>query len=464
MRTRFVNLRIPDGGNRTQFAELVVENGRFEEITPAGGATAAGDEQWIDLEGALVLPGAIDGHVHFDDPGYTHRETFATGTRAAAAGGVTCVADMPCTSVPPITRVDALAAKLRVIQPKAHVDFVLWGGVSANSMDLSSWRDDLSGLADAGVGAIKVYLLSAMDSFRDLTPAAMNEVLSQTHRLGIPVGVHAEDRELVERLTSRAHEAGEDSLAAYAATRPTAAEAAAVAASIDACRATGARLHIVHLGSAKALDLVCAARREGTPISAETCPHFLEFTADDFERLGSVLKTAPVVKEAGDRERLWQSLADGDVSFVASDHAAAAWPEEKETGSIWSDYAGVPGVELLLPYLFDRGVRTQRISLQRLTEVVAGEPARFFGVEHRKGALRPGCDADFVVFDEGRRWTVRASELHNLNRYTPLEGAELTGRVVATYLRGEPVYRRAPDGSEEFAPEGTGRWVRRGVS
>jgi allantoinase len=441
-----------------------VEEGRFEEITPAGGATAGGDEQWIDLEGALVLPGAIDGHVHFDDPGYTDRETFATGTRAAAAGGVTCIADMPCTSIPPITRVDALADKLRVIQPKALVDFVLWGGVSANSMAHSSWRDDLSGLADAGVGAVKVYLLSGMESFRDLSPAALREVLSQTHRLGIPVGVHAEDRKLVEQLTSRAHEAGEDSLAAYAATRPAAAEVAAVAASIDASRTTGARLHIVHLGSGEALDLVRAARREGEPISAETCPHFLEFTADDFERLGSVLKTAPVVKEGRDRERLWQGLADGDLSFVASDHAAAVWPDEKETGSIWSDYAGIPGVELILPYLFDRGVRRQRISLQRLTDVIAGEPARFFGVEHCKGALRPGCDADFVVFDERQQWTVRASELHNLNRYTALEGTELTGRVVATYLRGEPVYRRSADGTETFAPEGTGRWVRRGVS
>ncbi|MCU0235245.1 MAG: allantoinase AllB [Thermoanaerobaculales bacterium] len=464
MRTRFINLRIPADGNRTQPAELVVEDGRFEEILPAGGATAAGGEHWVDLEGALVLPGVIDAHVHFDDPGYTHREDFATGTRAAAAGGVTCVADMPCTSQPPVTSIAALTSKLRAVRPKALVDYVLWGGVSANSIAAPDWRESLANLVDAGVGAIKVYLLSGMESFRDLDAGALREVLGHAHRLGVPVGVHAEDRAVVDELTARAHLHGEDSPAAYAASRPAAAESAAVATCIDACRATGARLHVVHLGTGEALDLLSAARLEGLPISAETCPHFLEFTDEDFDRLGSVLKTAPVVKTRADRERLWQGLAGGELSFVASDHAAGVWPDEKETGSIWSDYGGVPGVELLLPYLFDRGVRSGRLSLQRLTEVTAAEPARLFGIEHRKGGLRPGCDADFVVFDERARWTVRASGLHNLNRYTPLEGLELTGRVRATYLRGRPVFERLPDDDERFAEAGLGRWVRRGVA
>lgn len=464
MRTRFVNLRVPSGGNSTRFAELVVDAGRFEEILDAGGATAAGDEHWVDLDGALVLPGVIDGHVHFNDPGYTDREDFLSGTRAAAAGGVTCVADMPCTSVPPITDVEALAAKLSVIRSKAVVDFILWGGVSANSMEDPDWRENLAALADGGVGAIKVYLLSGMDSFRDVSAAELRAVLSHTHRLGIPVGVHAEDRTIVDELTARAQRHGDDSPAAYAASRPAEAEAAAVATCIEACRATGARLHVVHLASGEALDLISAARLEGLPISAETCPHFLEFIDTDLERLGSVLKTAPVVKSSSDRDRLWQGLADGELSFVASDHAAGRWPQDKETGSIWSDYGGVPGVELMLAYLFSCGVRPGRLTLERLTEITTAEPARFFGIEHRKGGLRPGCDADFVVFNERRRWTVRSGELHNLNRYTPLEGRELTGRVRATYLRGRPVFERQEDGGEVFGSAGGGTWVRRGVA
>ena len=205
MRTRFFNLRIPTEGSDTEAVELVVSDGRFEEILPAGSVTAAGDEQWVDLEGALVLPGVIDGHVHFDDPGFTHREDFASGTSAAAAGGVTCVVDMPCTSLPPVVNIEALENKLKIIAPKAHVDYMLWGGVSGNAMTNQQWRKHLADLVDAGVAAIKVYMLSGMDTFRDLTTSEIHEVLAQTHKLGIPVGVHAEEP-LARR---RAHGEGE---------------------------------------------------------------------------------------------------------------------------------------------------------------------------------------------------------------------------------------------------------------
>jgi allantoinase len=464
MLTRYFNLRIPSEGNDTEAVELVVADGRFEEILPAGSVTAAGDEQWVDLEGALVLPGVIDGHVHFDDPGFTQREDFSSGTSAAAAGGVTCVVDMPCTSLPPVVNIEALENKLKIIGPKAHVDYMLWGGVSANAMTNQQWRKHLADLVDAGVAAIKIYMLSGMDTFRDLTTAEIREVLTQTHKLGIPVGVHAEDRSLVDELTERARARGDDSPAAYAAARPAAAEASAVMAAVEAVRETGARVHIVHLASGEALDVVSAARFEDLPISAETCPQYLQFTINDLKRMGSLLKTAPVVKDESDRQRLWQGLESGELSFVATDHAAARWPDEKETGSIWTDYGGVPGVELLLPYLWSEGVVGGRITLQRLTELLSSEPARFFGVDHRKGWLRPGYDADFVVFDEGARWTVKADALHNLNRYTPFEDFELTGRVRATYVRGHCAFERRPEGTEFFAPAGTGQWVRRGVA
>ena len=464
MRTRYFNLRIPTEGNESEAVELVVSDGRFEEILPAGSVTAAGDDQWVDLEGALVLPGVIDGHVHFDDPGFTQREDFASGTSAAAAGGVTCVVDMPCTSLPPVVNTEALENKLKIIGPKAHVDYMLWGGVSGNAITNQQWRNHLADLVDAGVAAIKVYMLSGMDTFRDLTTSEIREVLTKTHKLGIPVGVHAEDRALVDELTERAKSRGDDSPAAYAAARPAAAEASAVIAAVEAVRETGARVHIVHLASGEALDVVSAARFEDLPISAETCPQYLQFTTEDLKRMGSLLKTAPVVQDESDRQRLWQGLESGELSFVATDHAAARWPDEKDTGSIWTDYGGVPGVELLLPYLYSEGVVAGRITLQRLTELLCSEPARFFGVDHRKGRLRPGCDADFVVFDEGARWTVKADALHNLNRYTPLEDFELTGRVRATYVRGQSVFERRPEGTEFFAPAGTGEWVRRGVA
>ncbi len=461
MRTRFVNLRIPVEGNTRVPAEIMVSDGTIESVQPEGTLTAAGDESWIDLGGATVLPGAIDGHVHFDTPGFTHRETFAHGTRAAAAGGVTCVVDMPCTSLPPVTTVAALRSKLEVIEAQAVVDFALWGGVSgADVRPDHEWRHDLAALVEHGIAAVKVYTLSGMETFTDLSAGQLYEVFQASAELGIPVGVHAEDRELVRAHTARLQAAGADGPEAYAASRPSSAEVAAVAMIREMCRATGARTHIVHVASGDALELVVTARRHGLPMSAETCPHFLACTVDDLIRLGSVLKTAPVVKTADDRERLWTGLANGDIAFVATDHAAGQWPEEKSTGSFWTDYGGVPGVELLLPYLYSEGVCLGRLTLEQVVGLTSREPALLFGLR-RKGRLQPGYDADLVVLDERESWVVEPDQLHSLNRYTPLAGHTMTGRVRATYVRGQCVYRRELDGSEWFAEEGTGRWVRR---
>jgi allantoinase len=462
MRTRFVNLRIPAGGNDTAPAEIVVDDGRFEEIVPAGNQTAAGGEQWVNLRGGLVLPGAIDGHVHFDDPGFTHREDFASGTAAAAAGGVTCVVDMPCTSLPPVIDAEALATKLRAIQAKAHVDFMLWGGVSGAAFDRPDWRERLAELAEAGVAALKVYCLSGMESFTALDYDRIDRVLEAAAEHGLPVGVHAEDPTIVGELTDSIRRRGGDGPANWAAARPVLAEVAAVRRIIDGCRSTGTRVHIVHLSSGAALELIAAARADGLPISAETCPHYLELTLDDLIRQGAPLKTAPVVKSADDRDRLWRGAAAGELETIATDHAPARWPDEKHTGSIWTDYGGVPGVETLLPYLYSAGVAAGRITLERLVALVSANPARLFGIGHRKGALAEGLDADFAVLDPEVRWTVRAAELHNLNRYTPLEGRELIGRVRACYVRGRAVFERKADGRELFAPAGSGRWIRRG--
>jgi allantoinase len=463
MRKRFTNLRLPAGGDETATAEVLVLDGRIAEVGPPGSAPAEADEEVIDLGGALVLPGAIDGHVHFDDPGFTHRENFETGTRAAAAGGVTCIVDMPCTSLPPVTSRANLREKLAVISPKAHVDFLLWGGVSDNALEEPDWRVHLEEIVEEGVGSIKVYMLSGMETFRDLSRSQLAEVLAETRRLGVPVGVHAEDRDLVRALTGHLQAEGMDDPLAYAASRPPAAEIKAVETMRDLCRETGARTHIVHLATGWALDIVTAAREEGLPMTAETCPHFLQFTAHDLADQGALLKTAPVVKSPADRDRLWTGLASGELEFVATDHAAGQWPDEKHTGSIWTDYGGVPGVELLLPYLYSEGVGRGRITLERLTEVTASAPAKFFGVERRKGRIAPSLDADLVVLDESETWTVRANELHNLNRYTPLEGYRLTGRVRGVFLRGEQIFRRE-DGGETFGAAGFGERVRRGTA
>ncbi|RLE34063.1 MAG: dihydroorotase, partial [Acidobacteria bacterium] len=252
------NLVISGKADERRPAQLLVEGERIDAVLgPNEGVTS--DER-IDLGGALVLPGAIDGHVHFDDPGFTQREDFGTGTRAAAAGGVTMVVDMPCTSLPPVTSAANLAGKLGIIAPKAHVDFMLWGGVSSNVLQNSDWRGQLEELIDAGVGAIKVYLLSGMETFRDLKPEQIFEVLKITAQRGIPVGVHAEDRRIVEAAKSTVLARGGDSPLDYAASRPAEGEIAAARTLRDLCRQTGARIHVVHIASYEALDIVTTAR------------------------------------------------------------------------------------------------------------------------------------------------------------------------------------------------------------
>ncbi len=466
MRKRLVNLRVPretpsPGVPDTEPRDILVIDGRIAEVAEPSARPAEADEERVDLQNRLVVPGAIDGHVHFDDPGFTHRENFSSGTAAAAAGGVTCIVDMPCTSLPPVTSGASLAHKLSIIESKAHVDFMLWGGVSGNAIEEPDWVSHLEEVVAEGVGAIKVYMLSGMETFRDLAASDIEKVLRETRRLGVPVGVHAEDREMVHGLTHDLVVAGRDGPLDYAASRPAAAEVSAVAALRELCRRTGARVHVVHVASGDALDIVVAAREEGLRLSAETCPHFLEFTADDLNEMGALLKTAPVVKDAADRDRLWAGAADGAVQHVATDHAAGQWPAEKQTGSIWTDYGGVPGVQILLPYMYSEGYRRGRVSLNRMVELVCSAPADFFGVEERKGRIARGYDADLAVIDEEASWTVRASDLHHLNRYTPHEGQTFAGRVCMTLVRGEEAYRRHADGSETFGPEGLGRRVPR---
>jgi dihydroorotase-like cyclic amidohydrolase len=309
-----------------------------------------------------------------------------------------------------------------------------------------------------GVVAFKAYTVSGMETYPALEPSGLADVFANAARLRALVALHAEEPQVIHALTGRLRAQGRNEPGAYAASRPAQAEIVAVEGALRLRAASGAALHVVHVGSGRAAELLAAARSKGADVSGETCPHYLAFTRDDLVRMGAVLKTAPVVKDASDRTRLWELVASGGLDFVATDHAPCRYPDDKETGDIWTAYGGVPGTELMLPFLLSEGLHRGRLTWDRLVEVSASASARRYGLWPRKGALVPGADADFALVDPDLEWTVRGADLASKGRFTPFEGMTFRGRVMKTILRGRLVYDRKA-GVE--APTGTGQWLRR---
>ena len=397
----------------------------------AGDHGESGGHEIVDAEGLLVFPGGIDPHVHFDDPGYTDREDFYRGSSAAASGGITTVIDMPDTSVPPVTNRENLKRKLEAIEGKAVVDFGLYGGVSEQSFERDFPRN-MEGLADAVLG-YKTYFTSGMETFGRLDHFRFRQVLNRAKDLALPVLLHAEDYGYVSGATEAAMSEGNEPIHYYQS-RPETAEMLAALSAVQLAAEAGADLHIVHIGTAGVCDLLA---EEG--ITGETGPHYLEFDVTDFQREGATLKCTPPLKGPANREKLWKHLADGKLSFVASDHAPCS-VEEKNTGSIWTDYAGIPGCPTLLPYMFSEGYMKGRLSLPRFLQIISENAARRYGIYGRKGSIEKGKDGDLLLVDPEQNWTVYGKQLLSKGSVTPFEGRSFTGRVVKTILRGRLVY------------------------
>ena len=408
-----------------------------ERIAEIGADLVSEGEDELELQGLEIFPAAIDPHVHFDDPGFTHREDFYHGTMEAARGGVGTVIDMPCTSLPPVTTRSALENKLSVVKSKAVVDFAFYGGVSGHLVE-EALSGAMAELADYVVG-YKCYFISGMDSFTAVDHDQFPRVLTEAARLGRPLLLHAEDPGCVkgatERLAAaRVSEGRAPRWSDYTEARSRDAELVAAVSAVALARRHPGTLHIVHVGTAEVAEEV--ARAGG---SCETCAHYLAFTEEDFGRLGAALKTAPPVKTAEDRERLWRLLAEGRISFLASDHAPA--PDyEKNTGDPLSAYGGIPGVGTGFPFLLSEGYYAGRLDLGRFLEASSGAAARRYGLAARKASIEVGKDADFAIVDPRASTTIEGARLLSLGRITPFEGMRLRGKVVETWVRGRPVF------------------------
>lgn len=410
----------------------------------------------IDAGGLFALPGIVDAHVHFNDPGRAEWEGWEHGSRAAAAGGTTTVIDMPLNSLPPVLDGASFDRKRAAGERGSLVDFALWGGlIGADPVALAE-------LAARGAVGCKAFLCdSGVPEFPALDEAALVPAFRAAAAAGLLVAVHAEDDALVTEATGRVRREGRRDPAAWAASRPPEAEVRAVTRACDAARAAGARLHVVHLSAAEALGAIGRARDAGTDVSVETCPQYLVFDETDVAQAGPLLKCAPPIRDAANRELLWTALLGGRIDLVASDHSPCpAADKDRGRDNIFAAWGGVAGAQSLLPALLTEARRRSdgldlAAVLGFVTWRLAAKPAQRFGLWPRKGTLAVGSDADVTLVDAERLWTLDVADVQTRSGRSPYAGRDFQGAVVRTIVRGTTVYA---DGAFPAAP-GYGRFV-----
>ncbi|PWT93307.1 MAG: allantoinase AllB [Proteobacteria bacterium] len=397
-------------------ADIQVEDGRIAAIAPE----LPGDAEEIDARGLTVLPGLIDVHVHFNEPGRTEWEGAATGSRALAAGGGTVFFDMPLNSSPCTVGGPEFDAKAAALERSSVTDFALWGGiVPGNCVRLAE-------MAERGAIGFKAFMAdSGLPEFPRSDDRTLFDGMREAARLGLPVAVHAENNDLVVPRT------GGTDVRDYLASRPIVAEVEAIERAALLAREAGAKLHIVHISSGRGVRAALEARARGTDISIETCAHYLWFTEDDILRTGALLKCAPPLRSVAERDALWEVLRDGAVDIVGSDHSPAP-PDMKRDGNFFRIWGGIAGVQHTLAVLLSGA------SVERCAAVTAANPARRFGLAH-KGRIEVGCDADFALVDLAATHTVSRESLFQRHGLSPYIGANFRGVVRRTVLRGRTI-------------------------
>jgi allantoinase len=409
------------------------------------GRIAAVEPLESDLEGrrvvelgddVVLLPGLVDAHVHVNEPGRTEWEGFASATRAAAAGGVTTILDMPLNSIPPTVDVAGLELKRKSAQGQCFVDVGFWGGAVPGNLG------ELTALHTAGVFGFKCFLVhSGVEEFPPLRPEDLEDYLHVLRTVDALLIVHAEDGDEIERAPSLHSEDYRD----FLSSRPRVAEDRAISRVIDAARATGGRAHILHLSSSDALPLIAQARRDGVRITAETCPHYLTFAAEEIPGGATQFKCCPPIREADNREQLWRGLAHGTIDCIVSDHSPCT-PELKrlDLGDFAEAWGGISSLQIGLSDVWTEA-RRRGFSLVDVTRWMAERPAQLAGLE-RKGRIEPGHDADFCIFAPDDGFVVDPTVLFHRNPITPYAGRRLDGVVRSTWLRGQELAGDRPRG------------------
>lgn len=412
---------------------IYIQDGRI--VSLAGYSEILSDCEVIDLDHeSVVMSGLIDTHVHINSPGRTEWEGFQSATHAAAAGGVTTLVDMPLNSVPPTTTLAGFKTKLDSAANSCFVDVGFWGGVVPGN------TAELARMFEAGVVGFKCFLVpSGVDEFPHVTEENLREAMPELTRLGALLIVHAE---LPNRLNQGPIKSAGSAVNywAFLASRPREAENEAIEMMIRLSEEFGTRVHIVHLSSAEAIPMLRRARAAGVRITAETCPHYLHFAAEEVPPGATEFKCCPPIRERENREELWQGLADGTIDFIVSDHSPCPGDMKlRESGDFMNAWGGIASLQLRLPIIWTEA-RRRGFTLQDMTKWLCANPARQVSLQTRKGAIAVGNDADLVVWNPDQQFTVAAEALHHRHKITPYEGEVLSGVVQKTFLRGRKIY------------------------
>lgn len=460
-------------GNDTVVTNILVKDQKIAGFLETVEGLEA--EQVIDAEGNLVLPGCIDSHTHFMDPGFTHRETFQTGTSQSAAGGVTTIIDMPCCSSPRSVRdVSSLNEKLAAVGPQAIVDYAMWGGVTGEDVREGNLHH-IKEQADAGVVAFKVYMTPSVPTYNRVTDPEMHVVFKEVAKVGLPVGVHAENFAMCDYYVKEYQKEGRMDGPAWSEARLELAEKAAIQLGIAFSEETTARYHVVHMSTGVGARLIGEAKQRGLSVTSEVCPHYLVLNAPEaMTEFGAFAKIAPPLRTKQDNVELWEGLANGSVDFVATDHAPYKIqankdnddvPVEKDAPgmNIWTAFPGISGTETMVNILVSEGYNKGRLNLERLVEVLSKNAAVHYGLYPKKGAMNIGSDADLTIVDLKKAWTIDKDISFMKNKYTPLHGLKLTGKVVKTIVRGTMVYKEEPNETKGtiLVEPGFGNYVKR---
>jgi allantoinase len=388
----------------------------------------------VDAGEHVVMPGIVDTHVHLNEPGRTEWEGFATATRAAAVGGVTTLVDMPLNSIPPTTTREAFAAKRAAAKGQCSVDVGFWGGVVPGN------AGELEGMVRDGVRGFKCFLVdSGVEEFGWVGETELATAMPILAGLKVPLLVHAEVAGPIDAASAKLASEDPRRYATYLASRPPGAEEQAIALVTGLCKQTRARTHIVHHSAASALPQLREARAQGLPLTAETCPHYLHFTAEAIPDGATPFKCAPPIRDAANREELWRALAEGVLSMVASDHSPCS-PALKalEVGDFVRAWGGVAGLQLALPVIWTEA-SSRGFTIADIVRWMCVAPAALAGLTGRKGALAAGADADLIIFDDAATFSVKPEAIEHRHKVTPYAGESLRGGVLATYVRGVQV-------------------------